>query len=76
MAKFICLGALLGGSLLQMVSPAIASVVVTRPHVHVGRSSSSHRAPGRYYHRGRFYNHRYFYGGRWHYQNRGRWYFH
>ena len=60
MKKLICIAALLGGSLLPMVPPATAQVIVHRPGrtVVVGRR-------GRFMHRGRWYRHRAWRRGRW-----------
>jgi hypothetical protein len=47
MKKLICVASLLGGSLLPMVSPAVAQVVVKKPGhtvVYHGRSRRSSRA--------------------------------
>ena len=63
MKKFICLAALLSGSLVPMVPPAEAQVVVHKPgqtHVFPNR-----RAARRYFRRGRWYNHRAWRRGHW-----------
>ena len=63
MRKLICVGALLGGSLLPMVPSAVAQVVVQKP----GQTLifRNRREARRFYHRNRFRNRRYFYRGRW-----------
>ena len=64
MRKLLCVAALLGGSLLPLVSTAVGAppVVVTRPTVVV--TGPHHR----YYHNGRYYNHRYSHRGHWYYR--------
>jgi hypothetical protein len=57
MRKLI-LAALLGVSLLPIVPPTEAQVVIVGPH-------RVHR--GRYFHRGRWWGHRAWRGGRWRY---------
>jgi len=62
MKKLICLAALLSGSLVPMVPPAIAQVA-HKPWHHVMVKPG----PGQFFHRGRWYNHRYLHHGHWHY---------
>jgi len=63
MRKLICVGALLGGSLLPMVPSAVAQVVVQKP----GQTLifRNRRDARQFYRRNRFRNRRYFYRGRW-----------
>lgn len=60
MRKLVCVAALLGGSLLPIVTPAVAAVIT--------RSHPAFHPRGRYHYRGRYYDHRYFYRGRWYYR--------
>ena len=65
MKKLICLGALLGGSLLPMVPPAAAQVVVHQPgQTLVFRNRTDAR---RFYRRHHFMNRRVYYRGRWYF---------
>jgi len=63
MRKLISIAVLLGGSLLPMVPPAVAQVVVHKP----GRTMvfRNRRAARRYFRRGRWYSHRAWRHGHW-----------
>jgi hypothetical protein len=65
MKKLICLATLLGSSVLPMIPPAQAQVVIQKP----GQTLifPSRRAARRFYRRNRFRNRRYFYRGRWYF---------
>ena len=63
MKKLVCLATLLGGSLLPMVPPAAAQVVVHKPgHTMVFQNRRTAR---RYFRHGRWYSHRARRNGRW-----------
>jgi hypothetical protein len=66
MKKLICLGALLGSSLLPIVPPAVAQVVVHKPgQTFIFRNRRDAR---RFYRRNRFMNRRVFYRGKWYWK--------